>query len=1069
MNKPRFDLILLISGLSVVAPLVAQQPRPGEEVDLAPFAHARNWDGNPGFEWDEPRNVRRVEVEFAEERQMPANDALKLEYWVSSWPPQPGGGWTKIDTPWQGEWRAVSAGRTVEGATLVYRFGPLSEAENPNVRNAPGFTPSFRQTLKLRLRFAGSPVVYAAARVYGESRWNAREIVVQSGCEGHPPTQISASAYNGRLLGSTPYQAQPGGVRLKVLYTEHEPSSNNRTILTIRAGEHAFGVSVDDVIERKAVYVQALGVFLADGVAGIDFASFMQMGALRPGEDIISRTSRHPEQSLSNALGEIPRLALSARSSHPHHPYRYIPLGFPASREKYALDFDGNAFISKHGAKAMKEDLARMLWEGDEIEFRLGTGQTPDFREREYGTRQSLLEDHLPVVITRWESEGIEYEEQAYATLVDAPLDDTRLRGDEPSVLFLRLQAHNSGSNAVEARVWFHVRPGEDWKLEDGLLVATGNAAGAYARPRLRAALETGEGTLEVGELPLGSAYQGKALLWRGSVPARDARTLTVKIPFRTMESAAELERVKRIHYDTRLGETLAYWRKVISGGMRMRVPDEELNLFFLTALQHILVSSERDLATGYDMCPCGTYDYNMFANETNIQVRLLDMRALHERAWRCLRPIVELQGSKPFPGGFRDTSAELHGVLVDADHDYTHGGYNLNHGWTLWTLAEHYLFTRDQEWLKRVMPHLLKAANWIIEERKATMQRDADGATVPEYGLLPVGQLEDNEDWTYWFAVNAYAYRGLNAAAGAVAALDPTAGERLQREAAAYREDIRRAAFRAMAIAPVVPLRDGTFIPMIPPRASLHRRDLGWIRNVLYGAHVLVDCGVFAPEESVATWVLQDYEDNLLMAEDSLSVPDRDWFSRGGVALQPNLVNLFVSYLERDEVPQALRALYNDFAVSYYPDVKAFTEWVPTLGIGGGPFFKTSDEAAFLTWLRLLLVRESGDRLYLNSGAPREWFRPGNTIEVEGAASFFGELSFRVDSRAEQGFIQAAVSLPQRERPREVTLRLRHPEGRKIARVELNGHDWSRFDRDRETISLPPEESRITVRAYYQ
>src|SRR6266487_4877251 len=103
-------------------------------------------------------------------------------------------------------------------------------------------------------------------------------------------------------------------------------------------------------------------------------------------------------------------------------------------------------------------------------------------------------------------------------------------------------------------------------------------------------------------------------------------------------------------------------------------------------------------------------------------QVRLLDMRGLHQDAWRCLRPIVELQGSKPFPGRFRETSAEFHGVKVDDEHDYTHGGYNLNHGWTLWTLAEHYLFTRDKDWLHEKLLKMQKAAGWIISERQATM-----------------------------------------------------------------------------------------------------------------------------------------------------------------------------------------------------------------------------------------------------------------------------------------------------------------------------------------------------------
>jgi hypothetical protein len=1041
-------------------------PTPGAEVDLASFGHSKSWDGNPGVEWDEPRDVWRVEVDFFNLKDIPSTDALQIEYWVRSWPPVPSGGWTKIDTPLQGEWRRIRTRREVRGKTLMIHFLPLSEAENPNVQNAPGYAPLFRRTLKIRLHFKDTAAVFKRFRVYSDSRWAVAEISVETGCEGKTPFQAEVTAYNGYILNSTALQGTPSRIRLKVLYTDHTPSSNDRTILTVHGAPYDFGVSVDDVLQRKAVYVKPLGVFIGDFTTGERFDDFAKSARMRPGEDIISRVSRHPEQSLDNAMGEIPRLALTARAGS--HRCRYIPLGFTGSREKYGLDFNGNVFISKRGSKAMKEDLARMLWQGDEIYFRIGTGNIPDFREREFGTRQQVLEGYLPLITTTWETEGIEYEEQAYASLLSAPLDEAQLRGDEPSLLFLRLIARNASSEPREARMWFLISPEEMLEFRDGALLGTGNQEGLYPFARLRAAFATTATIPELQDTPPGSAYPGKALRWSVSLPPGQAESLIIKIPFRTMVAADEIAQVKSIHFDARLDETLAYWRKATSQGMQLHVPDEVLNRFFRSVLQHILVSQEKDPETGYTLCPCGTYDYNVFANETDIQVRLLNMRGLHEAAWRCLRPLVELQGSEPFPGRFRDTSAELHGVRVDKDHDYTMGGYNLDHGWTLWTLADHYFFHRDQDWLRRVMPHLIKAANWIIEERKITMRRDSQGAPVPEFGLLPPGDLEDNNDWEHWFAVNGYAYRGLARAAEAVAEMDAAEGARLKKEAETYRQDIRVAALQAMAMAPVVSLRDGTAVPMIPPRTSLHGRDLGWIRNVLYGAHTLVDCGVFSPDEPVATWMLQDYEDNLFMALDSLSVPERDWFSRGGVALQPNLVNTFTSYLERDQLPQAIRAFYNDFAISYYPDVNCFTEWVPAFGIGGGPFFKTSDESAFLIWLRLILVREHGNRLYLNSGAPRSWFLPGRIIEVERAASFFGEMGFRVESHPERGFIEAQVSLPQRNRPAEVHMRLRHPDGKKIARVELNGRSWDRFDREQEMISLAPEESSVFLRASY-
>ncbi len=180
------------------------------------------------------------------------------------------------------------------------------------------------------------------------------------------------------------------------------------------------------------------------------------------------------------------------------------------------------------------------------------------------------------------------------------------------------------------------------------------------------------------------------------------------------------------------------------------------------------------------------------------------------------------------------------------------------------------------------------------------------------------------------------------------------------------------------MAAVPAAPLKDGTWVPTLATRPYTHGRDVGWIRNILYGPQVLVDCGVFSPEEPATGWVLNDLEDNLFMSPDSFSVAEQDWFSRGGITLQPNLVNTSMIYLERDEIPRPCVLSTTHLLSATTADVNMFSEWEPSFGRSGGPFFKTSDEAAFLAWLRQMLVHEQDDTLYLAAGAPRRWFRPG-------------------------------------------------------------------------------------------
>lgn len=1079
----RLRHILTAAG-SLWCAWAASAPVPRSEVDLAAFGRLKSWRGsaervisrrtgppwqpladadgssNLGIEWDEPRDFSELRIAL----DGAASGKVVPEYWVSSWPATEGrGGWTETDSSWRGSWKPIFVSSHANDGTLVFRFDPLSEKENPNAAHRKGFEPRLRRALKVRLRFEGTAPRVMHFEVVGPSHWASRRVLVETGCEGKPATGISAEAYNGVIESLS---SEGKATSLQISYLEHLPDSSDRTILTLHSGNLAFGIAMDDLLRSKGMYIRDAGIFVSDAGSGMTFASYMASGGLHAGADIVSRVTQIGEQSMERARAEVPALSMEYRSGR--HPNRYIPVGFFGNREKYGVEFNGNLFISKGGSKAFADEVARMLWSGDTLSYRIGTGTLPDFRERENAAQQRVLDDYQPVVLTDWSNEGIRYSEEAFSTLVDAELDPLHNRGDELSALLVRLRAVNETSAPRRAVAWLHVNPVEELRISHGILEGTGDEHGKYAQPRARALLAASAGEIAIASLPAAASYAGQAARWTSELKPGAEATATLRITFRTLTDDASVRKVAAVDYDGSRQKVTSYWRTATEPATRIHVPDELLNRFSRSVIQHILLSVERDVRTGLYMDPCGTLDYNIFANETDIQVRYLDMLGLHDLAGKFVEPMIALQGSKPFPGLFRQTDAILHGVRVDSTHDYTHSGYNLNHGWTLWTLAEHYLFTRDREWLASHLAKIRKAAEWIISERQATMRREEDDSKVWEFGLLPPGQLEDNEEWQYWFAVNAYAYRGLRAASEAIGELDPVEGKRLGTEAESYRQDIREAALRSMAVSPAAPLRDGTWVPTVSTRARLHGRDYGWIRNILYGPQVLVDCGVFGPDEEITGWILRDLEDNLFMSPESFSVAEQDWFSRGGITLQPNLVNTFVTYLERDELPQALRAFYNAFAVSYYPDVNAFTEWAPSFGKSGGPFFKTSDEAAFLTWLRLMLVREEGDKLYLASGAPRRWFRAGERIEGRDLSTWFGPISFRVEPHPDQQQADAVVEIPPGFRAKEIDLRVRHPEGRAIVRVEVDGRAWNRFDAQRGYIMLSPNAGARKIQIFY-
>ncbi len=124
----------------------------------------------------------------------------------------------------------------------------------------------------------------------------------------------------------------------------------------------------------------------------------------------------------------------------------------------------------------------------------------------------------------------------------------------------------------------------------------------------------------------------------------------------------------------------------------------------------------------------------------------------------------------------------------------------------------------------------------------------------MPEYGLLPAGHLEDNQEWGYWYAVNAWAYGGLRDLAAVLADIGHPEAARLQREAEAYREDILASVRRARSESPVVLLRDGTTIPHTPTQAGRRGRAWGWFREGAYGPLHLVDNDLLDPTSQEVT-----------------------------------------------------------------------------------------------------------------------------------------------------------------------------------------------------------------------
>ena len=88
------------------------------------------------------------------------------------------------------------------------------------------------------------------------------------------------------------------------------------------------------------------------------------------------------------------------------------------------------------------------------------------------------------------------------------------------------------------------------------------------------------------------------------------------------------------------------------------------------------------------------------------------------------------------------------------------------------------------------------------------------------------------------------------------------------------------------------------------------------------------------------------------------------------------------------------------------------------------------------------MLYLEEGETLKLLPGVPRAWLENGKTISLENVASYFGPLSFRVQSAVEKGFIEATIDCNTDRKPKDVIVRVPHPCGRKPVKVSGGVYD---------------------------
>jgi len=306
-------------------------------------------------------------------------------------------------------------------------------------------------------------------------------------------------------------------------------------------------------------------------------------------------------------------------------------------------------------------------------------------------------------------------------------------------------------------------------------------------------------------------------------------------------------------------------------------------------------------------------------------------------------------------------------------------------------------------------------------------------------YGLLASGDkpYADYPGEVFSYYVDCYSWLGLRETGLAMREADMAdEADRWLTEADAYRKCILRSMERSL-------VDKGKFkaLPMEPLTQRLIKQGGGDYYGII--APMMLETNFFTPKDERSKWVTLPMEQlGGLMLGVSRFADGIDHAYTYGYAM---------TKLRQGEADAFLLAFYASLAHGMDRDTYSSVEvnHAP-LGVNDPTLPHLYSHTQQLRWLRMMLVREEGEELWLASGMPRAWLTKGKTLRVRQAPTLFGRISYDIMSDASNGTIEVRIDPLKRHGhslPKRVVFVLRFPESLgTMTTLMVNGkkHEWT-------------------------
>lgn len=515
------------------------------------------------------------------------------------------------------------------------------------------------------------------------------------------------------------------------------------------------------------------------------------------------------------------------------------------------------------------------------------------------------------------------------------------------------------------------------------------------------------------------------------AIPAGGSSATCYKIPSPLRDRVAV--EIRDAEFAEKLADVTAAWEALLNAGTRIDVPEPRVNAACRAwlAYNYLNVDKKGDLYEPHD--GAGFYE-EIFGYSAVLYCHALDLWGRHGDSRLVLESMLTLQ--KPDGLFFVRYGLPDHGAL-------------------LFALSQHYRLTGDADWLRGVAPRMVRMCDWIITQRDAARQSDAQRSASTR-GLIRFTPYADFQAETFNFYGDAYCCVGLELAAGILGEIGlANEAERFTTAAREYRRDIL-AAMDAAAFE-----RDGmTLLPLEPDTrrilVSTNYRGGGYYGLV---AGMLLESEFLPAGDRRAGWLVDTLERRRGLILGMCEFDD-------GID-HAYTYGYWLNCLRRDDVRRALLGFYGSLAYGMGRDtycgveVTQITTGEPTPTT---PHLYSGTQQ--LRLLRMMLVQEDNDELVIGRAIPQHWLESGKRIEVRDAPTTFGPVSFTIESDLEHDRVTAYIEPPTRRPPGAIRLCLRVPEGRPIRQATIDGKPAEHISG--QVLTLTPAARPIDVEVRY-